>query len=41
MIIKNKVYEGNNERVANLYFKKQGYTGPIDALDEVISFGIN
>lgn len=40
MIIKNEEYEGNNERVADLYFKRIGYTGPIDACEEVISLGI-
>ncbi|KAG5516564.1 hypothetical protein RHGRI_037321 [Rhododendron griersonianum] len=35
MIIKNEEYEGNNERVADLFFKKKGYTGPIDACEEI------
>ncbi|KAG5554273.1 hypothetical protein RHGRI_011962 [Rhododendron griersonianum] len=36
MIIKNEEYEGNNERVADLFFKNKGYTGPIDACEEVV-----
>ncbi|KAG5531303.1 hypothetical protein RHGRI_026049 [Rhododendron griersonianum] len=35
MIIKNEEYEGNNERVADLFFKNKGYTGPIDACEEI------
>ncbi|XP_058190335.1 uncharacterized protein LOC131307704 isoform X3 [Rhododendron vialii] len=35
MIIKNEKYEGNNERVAGLFFKNKGYTGPIDACEEI------
>ncbi|KAG5530585.1 hypothetical protein RHGRI_025520 [Rhododendron griersonianum] len=42
MIIKNEEYEGNNERVADLFFKNKGYTGPIDACEEIyIPFNYN